>query len=582
MRRMRGRGRTASPGPAGSPARSPSPGTGPQRGSSRTGGGGPGGGSVTPVTPVAPAAAAAGQPHSSRDNSDEEREEGEELSASARGGAVPVEEGVRYITEALLRRVSRQEDLALVRSLNLALARDGGKKFRYIENLERCERLEVLTLSHNVIEKMEHMERLGSLRELHLSHNLVRKIEGLEHMAQLQTLALASNQLEAIPAWLPRRLRCLRSLDLRDNNISSLHDVSRLKALQGLVSLALAGNPVAALPHYRAHTVFHLRSLERLDAQPVSDAERRLAHQRFHLEEVERLEAALAERQAQLESSSRLQEESAAALLHREQQLLAMQQERGERDGSMHELQRELHTKNQLLKQKMLELTHACQKQYELEQELAFYKIDAKFDSLGHAPPHAGGDDDDDESPQQLAPGESPYIGKARYKRNEFAGESRVRLSPARHAALGSVQSDGAAAATPAPGAGSGDVTDTVDQQLALKRLALAEAERRLAELLQEVEAAERRNLAAAQELQLLEDAASQGKALEQHREALRRALARKLELLGRLRVEAEELERRLEAQRTELGRRGAQAAQLRREIAEGRGEDGRGNEAQS
>lgn len=33
-----------------------------------------------------------------------------------------------------------------------------------------------------------------------------------------------------------------------------------------------------------------------------------------------------------------------------------------------------------------MELTRACQKQYELEQELAFYKIDAKFEPLNYYP----------------------------------------------------------------------------------------------------------------------------------------------------------------------------------------------------
>lgn len=33
-----------------------------------------------------------------------------------------------------------------------------------------------------------------------------------------------------------------------------------------------------------------------------------------------------------------------------------------------------------------MELTRACQKQYELEQELAFYKIDAKFEPLSYFP----------------------------------------------------------------------------------------------------------------------------------------------------------------------------------------------------
>lgn len=40
------------------------------------------------------------------------------------------------------------------------------------------------------------------------------------------------------------------------------------------------------------------------------------------------------------------------------------------------------------LKQKTTELTWACQKQYELEQELAFHKIDAKFDPLPFYPNH--------------------------------------------------------------------------------------------------------------------------------------------------------------------------------------------------
>ena len=39
------------------------------------------------------------------------------------------------------------------------------------------------------------------------------------------------------------------------------------------------------------------------------------------------------------------------------------------------------------LKRKTAELTKACEKHYELEQELAFYKIDHKFDTLGKPRP---------------------------------------------------------------------------------------------------------------------------------------------------------------------------------------------------
>ncbi len=38
------------------------------------------------------------------------------------------------------------------------------------------------------------------------------------------------------------------------------------------------------------------------------------------------------------------------------------------------------------LKRKTVELNKACEKHYELEQELAFYKIDHKFDMLAKPP----------------------------------------------------------------------------------------------------------------------------------------------------------------------------------------------------
>ncbi|KAH3778146.1 hypothetical protein DPMN_179599 [Dreissena polymorpha] len=41
------------------------------------------------------------------------------------------------------------------------------------------------------------------------------------------------------------------------------------------------------------------------------------------------------------------------------------------------------------LKKKTSELNKACEKHYQLEQELAFHKIDSKFDSLGRGPEHS-------------------------------------------------------------------------------------------------------------------------------------------------------------------------------------------------
>lgn len=85
---------------------------------------------------------------------------------------------------------------------------------------------------------------------------------------------------------------------------------------------------------------------------------------------------------------------------------------------SCEELESDLSTKKELLKQKTVELTRACQKQYELEQELAFYKIDAKFEPLNYYPSEYAEID--------KYPDESPYIGKSRYKRNMFATETYI------------------------------------------------------------------------------------------------------------------------------------------------------------
>ena len=42
------------------------------------------------------------------------------------------------------------------------------------------------------------------------------------------------------------------------------------------------------------------------------------------------------------------------------------------------------------LASKTAELSKACEKQFKLEQELAFYKLDAKFEHLGTLPPPDG------------------------------------------------------------------------------------------------------------------------------------------------------------------------------------------------
>ncbi|KFV14459.1 Centriolin [Tauraco erythrolophus] len=137
-----------------------------------------------------------------------------------------VSPGVRYITELLIKGLSKEENLSCISSLNLSSPKDGDKKFKYIENLEKCSKLETLNLSNNQIEKMEKLDKLMKLRELNLSCNKISKIEGIEHMQNLQKLNLAGNEIEHIPAWVGKKLRSLRVLNLKRNKVSSVSDYS--------------------------------------------------------------------------------------------------------------------------------------------------------------------------------------------------------------------------------------------------------------------------------------------------------------------------------------------------------------------
>ncbi|XP_026568397.1 centriolin [Pseudonaja textilis] len=448
--------------------------------------------------------------------------------------------GIRYITEPLLKKLAKQETLPRITALNLSLGKDGGKKFKYIENLEKCSKLEVLNLSHNRIEKIEKLDKLLKLLDLNLSFNKISKIEGIEHLHSLQKLNLAGNEIEHLPAWLGKKLRSLRILNLRKNKISSLHEVAKLKPLKDLTSLFLADNPVVNLPHYRLYAIFHLRSLEDLEGQPVTNCDREEALERFNLEEIERLEQNLEQMTQEIE---RLQSKESGLLeqvRRQEEQNKSLKQKQEEQKQSHKDLETELETKNELLKQKTVELTRACQKQYELEQELAFYKIDAKFEPLGYYPVEDVEFDN--------VPGESPYIGKARYKRNTFAMEGYLP-SKAQKMQVGSLEKEERQEAQQL----KQNLLQSLDEQLEEKERKIKEAQEKLATLHNEVAQAEQQVLKVTEELKQVQHAVSQKNVSEAEKDCFRQRLSNKIHLVHRLQEEALELERQMRQKRQEM-----------------------------
>lgn len=447
--------------------------------------------------------------------------------------------GVRYITEALIKKLTKQDNLTLVKSLNLSLSKDGGKKFRYIENLEKCVKLEVLNLSYNLIAKIEKVDKLLRLRELNLSYNKISKIEGLENMCNLQKLNLAGNEIEHIPVWFAKKLKSLRVLNLKGNKISSLQDVSKLKPLQDLTSLILIENPIVTLPHYPQFTIFHLRSLESLEGQPVTTQDRQEAFERFNLEEVERLEKDLEKKMVETEELKDKQAKFLQEIKNQDKLNKSLKEEAMLQKQSCEELESDLNTKNELLKQKTVELTRACQKQYALEQELAFYKIDAKFEPLNYYPSE---DAEIDKSPD-----ESPYIGKSRYKRNMFATETFI-VSDAQAVEIQKLVPGGQLRHKHTPLR----VHASPDVQLEDTGKKISAAQIRLSELHHDIETAEQKILRATQEFQQLEEAIQQKKISEAEKDLLLKQLSGRIQLLNKLRQEALDLEMQMEKQRKE------------------------------
>nr|XP_060613346.1 centriolin isoform X2 [Anolis sagrei ordinatus] len=186
-------------------------------------------------------------------------------------------------------------------------------------------------------------------------------------------------------------------------------------------------------------------------------------------------------------------------------------------------------------------LTRACQKQYELEQELAFYKIDAKFEPLGYLYPSEDVELDD-------VPGESPYIGKARYKRNAFAAEGYIP-SKAQKMQMGNVEQEEQHKVQHL----KLSMVNSLDGQLEEKQRKIKEAQEKLAELHGEIANVEQHILKATEELKQVQDAVAQKKMSEVEKDDCRQQLSSKILLLNQLREEALQLEKQMERQRQEM-----------------------------
>ncbi|XP_059175304.1 centriolin-like isoform X2 [Physella acuta] len=454
--------------------------------------------------------------------------------------------GVRYITEDLIKKIAKEENFELIVSLNLTLSKEGGKKIKYIENLDRLRKLQILNLSYNFIEKMERLDKLLRLQDLNLSHNMITKIEGIENLGLLQTLNLNDNKIEHIPKWFSKKLKSLRVFKIARNKLTSLSEVSKLKILPDIIQLEVVGNPLCDLSHSRLYIIFHLRSVENLDNQMVNEKERKQAQERFALDEVEQLEKKLEEG----EMKYKLLEDSHSKSLQEKSQHESSQHQLLSKEKDLMEkvkkLEQELAAKDELLKKKTSDLNKASQKHYQLEQELAFHKIDSKFDSLTDAP-HLAADSHDDSSDLQ----ESAYIGRARFRMNQHAQEINI-VPKAKKAQLHSIQ--------PSSGVLHRVMSEPLNQktqedhELEKKQIELKKTEERLRVLQLDLSNTEKKLLNATSELKkIATDRFTPEPFREDNKYKIRHRLARKMQRVNELRNSATQMESEIDRKNVQI-----------------------------
>ncbi|NXI26830.1 LRC23 protein, partial [Sterrhoptilus dennistouni] len=132
--------------------------------------------------------------------------------------------------------------------------------------------LQVLELRGNQIKTTAGLG-LSKLKKLYLAKNAICSLEGLEKFEQLEILHLRDNKLEALDGFCDS-MKYLQYLNLRSNEIKSLHEVEKLRVLPMLQALVLMDNPCAEESNYRLEVLSRLAQLQRLDKEPVQEEER--------------------------------------------------------------------------------------------------------------------------------------------------------------------------------------------------------------------------------------------------------------------------------------------------------------------
>lgn len=159
---------------------------------------------------------------------------------------------------------------------SLTVLQLGGNQISQISalGLGQLQKLRVLFLQDNDIQRVEGLEALAGLRELVLDRNRIKYIDpnALSNQVSLRELRLEENGLRSLAHLGP--LPRLHSLHLGCNRVSDVVELDKLAELDSLTELSLSNNPVARKQVYRAMVVHRCEVLRYLDGREITIEER--------------------------------------------------------------------------------------------------------------------------------------------------------------------------------------------------------------------------------------------------------------------------------------------------------------------
>lgn len=117
--------------------------------------------------------------------------------------------------------------------------------------------------------------RMDLIKNLNLWGNDLQDISVIQSMPNLEVLSLSVNHVSTLVDL--QYCHKLSELYLRKNEIIDLSEILYLRHLRRMKVLWLADNPCADLPYYRSYILHHLPGLTKIDAEDVTEEERKEA-----------------------------------------------------------------------------------------------------------------------------------------------------------------------------------------------------------------------------------------------------------------------------------------------------------------